>query len=47
MPVLGIVPIATAIATGCSVLLRAIHRPELTTVTHIAAACSGWLPPIF
>jgi O-antigen/teichoic acid export membrane protein len=47
MPVLGIVPIATAIATGCSVLLRAIHRPELTTVTHIVGGVFGFIASYF
>ena len=47
MPVLGIVPIATAIATGCSVLLRAIHRPELTTVTHIIGGVFGFIASYF
>ena len=47
MPILGIVPIATAIATGCSVLLRAIHRPELTTVTHIIGGVFGLFASYF
>ncbi len=47
MPVLGIVPIATAVATGCSVLLRAIHRPELTTVTHVAGGIFGLIASYF
>lgn len=41
MLVLGIVPIVTAIATGCSVVLRAIQRPKLTTITHIAGGSFG------
>ncbi len=47
MPILGLLPIATAIATGCSVLLRAIQRPELTTVTHIAGGLFGLVSSYF
>ena len=43
MPILGLVPIATAVATGCSVVLRAIHRPELTTITHVVGGLIGFI----
>ena len=41
MLVLGVVPIVTAIATGCSVVLRAIQKPKLTTITHIVGGTFG------
>ncbi len=47
MPVLGLVPIATAVATGCSVVLRAIQRPELTTVTHVCGGVFGVVASYF
>ena len=47
MPILGLLPIATAIATGCSVVLRAIQRPELTTATHIVGGTFGLIASYF
>lgn len=47
MPLLGLVPIATAVATGCSVMLRAIQRPELTTITHICGGVTGVVASYF
>ncbi len=41
MPILGMMPVAVALATGCSVVLRAMLRPGLTTLTFIAGGTFG------
>jgi O-antigen/teichoic acid export membrane protein len=47
MPILGIMPVAVALATGCSVVLRAMLRPGLTTVTHIVGGVFGLIISYF
>jgi O-antigen/teichoic acid export membrane protein len=41
MPILGILPIAIAVATGSAVILRAIQRPELTAIPNIVGGTVG------
>jgi len=41
MPVLGLFPVASALAAGCAVILRAIQRPALITVANLVAGLFG------
>jgi O-antigen/teichoic acid export membrane protein len=41
MPILGLVPVATAATAGCSLILRAIQRPGLITVANLAGGIIG------
>lgn len=47
MPVLGLMPIGAALATGCSVVLRAMIRPGLTTATHVIGGLFGLIVSYF
>ncbi len=47
MPVLGLMPVAVALATGCSVVLRAMLRPGLTTITNVCGGVFGLVVSYF
>jgi O-antigen/teichoic acid export membrane protein len=41
MPVLGLVPVASAVAAGCAVILRAVQRPALMTTANLIGGLFG------
>jgi O-antigen/teichoic acid export membrane protein len=41
MPLLGLVPVASAVTAGCSVILRAIQRPGLITAANLVGGIFG------
>ena len=41
MPILGLVPVASALAGGCAVILRAVQRPGLITAANLAGGVFG------
>ncbi|MZP28782.1 hypothetical protein GTO91_03545 [Heliobacterium undosum] len=47
VPVVGFVPVITAAAAAYSIILRAIHRPELHFVTNAFQAAAGLLTSLF
>jgi O-antigen/teichoic acid export membrane protein len=41
MPVMGLVPVASAVTAGCAVILRAIQRPGLITAASLVGGAFG------
>lgn len=41
MPVMGMVPVVSAVTAGCSVILRAVQRPALITAANLVSGAFG------